>query len=54
MFTQYFLFIYLFYLLFIRQYNHLENYVAKELIRKAKAKYQIKSSKVSIAKERDV
>ncbi|CAH1732771.1 unnamed protein product [Aphis gossypii] len=37
----------------LQQYNHLENYVAKELIRKAKAKYQIKSSKVSIAKERD-
>lgn len=48
MFTQYFL--YKNVLLFIRQYDHLENYVAKELILKVKIKYQMKNQ----PKERDV
>lgn len=29
-----------------RQYNHLENYVAKELIRRVRSKYQTNESKL--------
>lgn len=52
MFKSYLLFKYL--LLFIRQYDHLENYVAKELIRDVRAKYQAKKLKMDKAKEDEV
>jgi len=41
-------------LLFIRQYEHLENYVAKELIQNVRAKYQTKKLKMDKAKEDEV
>lgn len=52
MFTQYFL--YKNVLLFIRQYDHLENYVTKELILQFSAKHQTKNLKTDTATELDV